>query len=160
MKSILWEREGGESPTELEGSVMTEKGDNSQTCLIDVFNCSRFAEPPGNVPRKGLLEVVVQVHEGVRLEVMLVHPPTPSSGPNTSPPCQEDGGHAGSSFPAAQRSISAHSAGLFPARRCWSLVGGTGEVWVQACPWVAVPWEQAEKTPPQRDWPQGHHLNY
>lgn len=57
MKNILWVREGGKKLTKLEGSVMVmKKGEKSQTCLINVFNFFLFAEPPGSVTRKGLLE--------------------------------------------------------------------------------------------------------
>lgn len=46
-----------EKPHKLEGSVMVmKKGEKSQTCLINVFNFLLFAEPPGSVTRKGLLE--------------------------------------------------------------------------------------------------------
>lgn len=46
-----------EKPTELEGSVMmTKKGEESQTCLINVFNFFLLAEPPGSTTGKGLLE--------------------------------------------------------------------------------------------------------
>lgn len=66
MKSILWERGGEKNLTKLKGSVrMTKKGEKSQTCLINVFNFFLFAEPPGSVTRKRLLEGAGWVHEGV-----------------------------------------------------------------------------------------------
>lgn len=137
MKSILWEREGGKTPAKLEGSVMmTKKGEKSQTSLINVFNFFLFAEPPGSVTRKWLLEGAGRAHEGVRLEVML-------SGPSSHSILRPQ--HL-SSLPGGwsprrqllprcpQQSTAAHAAGLFPARRCWPSVCGTGECRVQACP--------------------------
>lgn len=90
-----------EKPTELEGLVMmTKKGEESQTCLINVFNFFLLAEPPGSTTGKGLLEGAVgSMKESGWERRFLVHPPTPSSGPSTSAPCQQDGAPAGSSFP-------------------------------------------------------------
>lgn len=137
MKSVLWEREGGKNPTKPEGSVMmTKKGEKSQTCLINVFNFFLFAEPPGSVARKGLLEGAGRVREGVRLEVMLSGPSSHSilwpqhlsSLPGGWIPRRQ-------LFPRCPRQSRApHSAGLFPARRWWPSMCGTGEPQVQACP--------------------------
>lgn len=124
MKGTVWEREGGKNLTKLERSVMTmaKKEEKSQTFLINVFNFFLFAEPPGSVTRKGLLEGVIQDHEGVRLEVILSGP---SSGPSISPAWMEPWQAAPSLLPAAE---------LFPDRRCWPSVCSTGEHGVQACP--------------------------
>lgn len=96
MKGTLWER-GGKNLTRLEGSEMmiAKKEEESRTFLINVFNFFLFAESPGSVTRKGLLEGAVQDHEGVRTEVIFSGP---SFGPSLDLSCL-DGVLAGSSFP-------------------------------------------------------------
>lgn len=146
-----------EKPAELEGSVMMrKKGEGSQTCLMNVFNFFLLAEPPGNTTGKGLLEEAVGVCEESGWEQrFLLHPPTPSSGPSTSAPCQEDGAPAAAPSPCPRHRKSANTASAFPASRRGVPLG-------RVTPWLALgPCDMgaAEETPAQWDWPPEQHFN-